>query len=80
MNEHDWEPEQSSFADALREETMDDGPPREVWWCKRCKVQSITPLGEKPVETKSPVLDDEALQARPLDDCDTELVRGIQES
>lgn len=77
---HDWEPEQSAFADVLREETFGDGPPKEVWRCKRCKVQSITPSGEQPAVGKSPVLDDDSTHARALEDCDTELVRGIQES
>lgn len=77
---HDWNHDHSDFAEALREETFNEGPPKEVWYCKRCNVQTITPLGEQPEIGKSPVLDDDAKVARPLDDCDTELVRGIQES
>ncbi len=77
---HDWEREQSKFAEVMREETFDVGPPKEVWRCKRCNVQSITPLGESPVVGESPVLDDDDTKARRLDDCDTELVRGVHES
>jgi hypothetical protein len=80
MNTHDWSRDQSDFAEAFREETFASEPPKEVWLCKRCNVQSITPLGEEPSVGKSPVLDDDAKQARPLEDCDTEVVRGIHES